>query len=156
MIKINVITNNINWYRYIKNPNNFIDRKIQKLNLYKNKNIFCTLLLSGNKEIKFLNNKFRKKNKATDVLSFPFQKKKELIKKLKKDKEIYLGDIIVNLDKITNKNNIKIFNKEFNQLWVHGLIHLLGHDHKREKDFIKMNRIEKKYIKIIDDKKNLK
>ena len=143
MIKINVITNNINWYRYIKNPNNFIDRKIQKLNLYKNKNIFCTLLLSGNKEIKFLNNKFRKKNKATDVLSFPFQKKKELIKKLKKDKEIYLGDIIVNLDKITNKNNIKIFNKEFNQLWVHGLIHLLGHDHKREKDFIKMNRIEK-------------
>ena len=156
MIKINVITNNINWYRYIKNPNNFIDRKIQKLNLYKNKNIFCTLILSGNKEIKFLNNKFRKKNKATDVLSFPFQKKKELIKKLKKDKEIYLGDIIVNLDKITNKNNIKIFNKEFNQLWVHGLIHLLGHDHKREKDFIKMNRIEKKYIKIIDDKKNLK
>ena len=156
MIKINVITNNINWYRYIKNPNNFIDRKIQKLNLYKNKNIFCTLLLSGNKEIKFLNNKFRKKNKATDVLSFPFQKKKELIKKLKKDKEIYLGDIIVNLDKITNKSNIKIFNKEFNQLWVHGLIHLLGHDHKREKDFIKMNRIEKKYIKIIDDKKNLK
>ncbi len=156
MIKINVITNNINWYRYIKNPNNFIDRKIQKLNLYKNKNIFCTLLLSGNKEIKFLNNKFRKKNKATDVLSFPFQKKKELIKKLKKDKEIYLGDIIVNLDKITNKNNIKIFNKEFNQLWVHGLIHLLGHDHKREKDFIKMNRVEKKYIKIIDDKKNLK
>ena len=89
-------------------------------------------------------------------MSFPFQKKKELIKKLKKDKEIYLGDIIVNLDKITNKNNIKIFNKEFNQLWVHGLIHLLGHDHKREKDFIKMNRIEKKYIKIIDDKKNLK
>ena len=85
-----------------------------------------------------------------------FKKKKELIKKLKKDKEIYLGDIIVNLDKITNKNNIKIFNKEFNQLWVHGLIHLLGHDHKREKDFIKMNRIEKKYIKIIDDKKNLK
>ena len=89
-------------------------------------------------------------------MSFPFQKKKELIKKLKKDKEIYLGDIIVNLDKITNKSNIKIFNKEFNQLWVHGLIHLLGHDHKREKDFIKMNRIEKKYIKIIDDKKNLK
>ena len=84
MIKINVITNNINWYRYIKNPNNFIDRKIQKLNLYKNKNIFCTLLLSGNKEIKFLNNKFRKKNKATDVLSFPFQKKKRINKKIKK------------------------------------------------------------------------
>ena len=33
MIKINVITKNINWFRYIKNPNNYLDRKIDKLNL---------------------------------------------------------------------------------------------------------------------------
>ena len=33
MIKINVITNNINWFRYIKNPNNYLDRKLNKLNL---------------------------------------------------------------------------------------------------------------------------
>jgi probable rRNA maturation factor len=50
-------------------------KKIKKLNKKKNflkKNFFCTLLLSGNKEIKKLNKKFRKKNKSTDVLSFPF------------------------------------------------------------------------------------
>ena len=40
-----------------------------------------------------------KKNKITDVLSFPFYKKKDLIKKLKKEKELYLGDIIINLPK---------------------------------------------------------
>ena len=86
MIKINVITNNSNWYRYIKNPNNYIDRKVYKLNLsskkFFKKTIFCTLLLSGDKEIKSLNSKFRKKNKATDVLSFPFQNKNELKKNL--------------------------------------------------------------------------
>ena len=36
MIKINVITNNINWFRYIKNPNNNLYKKLNKLNL-KNK-----------------------------------------------------------------------------------------------------------------------
>ena len=82
MIKINVITNNNNWFNYLKKPNDYVDRKIVKLNLkekkFKRNKIFCTLLLSGNKEIKNLNRKFRKKNKATDILSFPFQTKKRI------------------------------------------------------------------------------
>ena len=81
MIKANVITKNLSWYRYIKNPNSYIDRKIKKLN-NKNKkfkkSVHFTLLLSGEKEIKNLNRKFRNKNKTTDVLSFPFYTKKEL------------------------------------------------------------------------------
>ena len=76
MIKINVITNNVSWFSFIKNPNQYIDRKVKKINLkkkkLKKKTIYCTLLLSGNQEIKKLNKKFRKKNKSTDVLSFPF------------------------------------------------------------------------------------
>ena len=94
MIKINVITSNPNWYDFIKNPTDYVDKKIKKLNI-KEKNfskniIFCTLLLSGNKEIKYLNKKFRKKNKSTDVLSFPFQTKKEFKKLLKKKKKYIL------------------------------------------------------------------
>ena len=150
MIKINVITNNINWFRYIKNPNNYLDRKLNKLNLknqkFKKNKIFCTLLLSNNKEIKLLNKKFRKKNKTTDVLSFPFQTKPELKKKLKKEKEIYIGDIIINLNQIKNKKVLKNFKLEFDRLWIHGLVHLLGHDHKKNKEFLKMNNIEKKYF----------
>ena len=61
------------------------------------------MLLSGSKEIKYLNKKFRKKNKSTDVLSFPFHTKKELKKKLKTEKEIYIGDIIINFNKVKNK-----------------------------------------------------
>ncbi len=155
MIKINVVINNINWINYIKNPNSYLDRKIDKLNSkdkkFAKKKIFCTLLLSGNKEIKLLNKKFRRKNKTTDVLSFPFQTKKELNKKLKKEKEIYLGDIIINLNKIKNKKVLKSFKNDFDRLWVHGLVHLLGHDHKKNKDFLKMTLIEKKYFDLIND-----
>jgi probable rRNA maturation factor len=153
MIKINVITNNFNWYRFIKIPNNYIERKIKKLNL-KNKNykkniIFCTLLLSNTKVIKKLNSKFRKKNKSTDVLSFPFYNEKNLKKKIKNKKEIYLGDIIINLNKIRSKKNIKNFKLEFDKLWIHGLVHLFGYDHKKEKDYRKMSVVEKNYLKYI-------
>ena len=153
MIKINVITNNFNWYRFIRIPNNYIERKIKKLN-FKNKNykkniIFCTLLLSNTKAIKKLNNKFRKKNKSTDVLSFPFHNEKNLKKKIKNEKEIYLGDIIINLNRVRSKNNMKNFKLEFDKLWIHGLIHLFGYDHKKKKDFSEMNQVEKNYLKYI-------
>ena len=155
MIKANVITKNISWYRFIKNPNSYIDRKIIKLNnknkKLKKKNIYFTLLLSGEKQIKNLNRKFRKKNKPTDVLSFPFYTKKELHKKLINEKEIYLGDIIINLNKIRDKKKSKNFKTEFNNLWIHGLVHLFGHDHKKEKDFLAMKKIEKKYSSFIND-----
>ena len=154
MIKINVITSNPSWYNFIKKPIDYVDRKIEKLNIkgkiFSKNIIFCTLLLSGDKEIKYLNKKFRKKNKSTDVLSFPFQTKKEFKKLLKKQKEIYIGDIIVNLNKIKNKNNLKVFKVEFDRLWIHGLVHLFGHDHKKEKDYLKMSKAEKKYISFIN------
>ena len=154
MIKINVITNNINWLRYIKDPNNYLERKIKKINSkekkFDKKSIFCTLLLSGNKEIKNLNKKFRNKNKSTDVLSFPFQTKRELNNKLKKEKEIYLGDIIINLNKIKSKKISKNFKNEFDRLWIHGLVHLFGHNHKKNKEFLRMNKIEKKYFDLIN------
>ena len=154
MIKFNVITNNSKWLKYIKNPDRYLNKRINKLNNKSKKfiknNFFCTLLLSGDNEIKKLNNKFRKKNKITDVLSFPFQTKKELKKILKKEREIYLGDIIVNINKIKNKKEIKDFKIEFDRLWIHGLVHLFGYDHVHNKDYVKMNKIEKKYFDLIN------
>ncbi len=149
MLKINVISNNLGWNNLLSNPNTYIEKKVTNLNK-KNKNfkkniIYCTLLLSGDLEIKKLNKKFRNKNKSTDVLSFPFYNKKEFQKKLKIDKEIYLGDIIVNINKIKDKN-LKNSRLEFNRLWIHGLVHLLGYDHKKKKDFYKMLEIEKKFL----------
>ena len=150
MIKINTISNNKSWKHYLSNPSDFIHKKIRNLNrrmkIYKRKTIYCTLLLSGDREIKKLNKKFRKKNKSTDILSFPFHNKKNLKDKIKKDNEIYIWDIIINLNKIKNRSDKKKFTIEFNKLWVHGLVHLLGYDHKKNKDFNDMQKIEKKFL----------
>ena len=154
MIKINVILNNINWKKYLKNPNSFIDKKVLLINkknrLYRKKTLICTLLLSGTKEIKKLNKKFRNKNKSTDVLSFPFYEKKKLTNEIKRKNEIYLGDIIINLSKVKNKGNLNKFNEELNKLWIHGLVHLFGHRHKSEKDFFEMSKVEQKFLEYLN------
>tara|TARA_B100000886_G_scaffold339918_1_gene306951 strand:- start:2747 stop:3211 length:465 start_codon:yes stop_codon:yes gene_type:complete len=154
MIKINIVTNYNNWKNYLPNPDNFIQKRVKNLNRkfyqYKKNIIFFTLLLSGNNKIKKLNKKFRNKDRTTDVLSFPFYNKRDLKIKLKKEKEIYLGDIIINLNKIRNKNDKKNFKLEFNKLWIHGLVHLFGYDHKKNRDFSKMRKLEKKFLSYID------
>ena len=148
MIKINIISNKKTWYRYLNNPSKFIQNKTNKLNkkikIYKKKVIYCTLLLTGEKEIKKLNKKFRKKNKSTDILSFPNYDSKEIKKKLGLKKNIYLGDIAINLYKVNRKKNN--FKKNFNKLWIHGLVHLLGYKHYKNKDFYNMKRLEDKII----------
>ena len=153
MIKVNVILNNINWKRYLRNPNRFIDKKIVLLNkknkLFKKNTLICSIVLSGPKEIKNLNKKFRKKNKSTDVLSFPFYEKNQLNNKIRKEKEVYLGDIIINLSQVKKKNNKAKFKEELNKLWIHGLLHLLGYDHKSNSQYLQMQKIEKKFSYLI-------
>ena len=154
MIKINTISNNKRWSLYIRNPDNFIQKKInnfnKKFNKFKKIELFCTLYLSDDNEIKNLNKKFRKKDKTTDVLSFPFYDKKELKLKLRTEKEIYLGDIIINLNKIGNKKDKTSFKLEFNKTWIHGLLHLFGYDHIKNKDFKNMSKMEKKFLSYLD------
>ena len=155
MIKFNVLISNKRWKKYINNPKAYIIKKLILLNkgdtFFKNKQIFFSLLLSSSKEIKSINKKFRKKNKITDVLAFPFYEKREINKFFKKNVSFYLGDIIINLDKITKKSKEKkIIKIEFDKLWIHGLAHLLGFRHKYNKDYIKMIKIEKKFFKLLN------
>ena len=154
MIKINVITNNRKWLSYFKNPDIYLRNQTKNLNkriqIFKKKNIFCTILLSDSREIRKLNKKFRNRNKSTDILSFPFYKKKEFQFRFKKKKEIYLGDIILNFDKMKNKKDHKNFKLEFDKLWIHGFVHLFGYDHKKNKDFYVMQKVEKKYLSFLN------
>ena len=148
MIKIDVFIKDKNWKKYISNPNKYLNKLAKKINLNifsKSKSVNFSIRLTGNKEIRNLNKKFRKKNKTTDVLSFPYYDPNEIRIKLKLNKTIYLGDIVINLYKI-DKRKIK-FESEFNKLWVHGLVHLLGHKHHKNKDFFEMRKIENKIIK---------
>ena len=141
MIKVDVFIKNKNWKKKISNPQKYLNSRVKYLrnsiSFLKNKKINFSIQLAGNKEIKLLNKKFRKKSKSTDVLSFPYNNL-NVLKKLKK-KDIYLGDIILNYYKIKKKN----FKENFNKLWIHGFLHLVGHKHKKNNDYYKMNKLEK-------------
>ena len=155
MIKVNVLETHTDWKKILKNSPNYLKKKIKALNnksqFFKKKKLEFSIVLSSTKEIKNLNKKFRNKKKSTDVLSFPFYEKKILLKLLKKKNlKIYLGDIVINIKKIPFKNNLKDFQKKFDELWIHGLAHLLGGRHKTNKDFNSMSRVEKKFLKIIN------
>ena len=94
--------------------------------------------------MKRLNKKFRNKNKSTDVLSFPFFSAKNL--KFIKQNKIYIGDVATSYEIINARSKKNNFLSEFDKVWVHGLLHLIGYNHIKNKDYFKMNKIEKKII----------
>jgi probable rRNA maturation factor len=153
MIKADVLITNKDWKKYIREPSVYINSKLKRINkktnLFKINKFNFSLLLAGNTAVKKLNIKFRKKNKTTDILSFPFHEKKDLKKLLKKEKKIYLGDIIINLNKINKIKKNENFILNFNKIWIHGLVHLLGHRHKSNIDFLTMKKIENKLLQSI-------
>ncbi len=64
MIKANVISGHSNWKKFLIKPNNYLNKKLNKLSKapsFKNKNHEFSILLTNNKEMKKLNYKFRKK-----------------------------------------------------------------------------------------------
>ena len=151
MIKANVEIDNKSWHKKIKNPKKYFNKKLKIIskmfNLFKNKNITFTILLTNSLKIKKLNKKFRKKNKPTDVLSFPYFSSKNF--KSVKEKKIYIGDIAVSYEVIYSRSNKNNFILEFDKVWIHGLLHLVGYNHIKNKDYFKMNKFEKRILNLI-------
>ena len=153
MISIEVFSEEKAWAKKIRKKElffkeicNFFPRKYQ----FPNKKITLTLLLSNNKFIKKLNKNFRKKNKSTDILSFPLAKKTSISKKT------YIGDIIISYN-FMNKpksQNIKSFKEKVIKTFIHGYLHLLGFDHIKNKDYRKMLIEEEKIYKSVISKIN--
>ena len=113
-----------------------------------NKKISLSLLLSNNKKIKILNKKFRNKNKSTDILSFPSSKI------LKISKQTYLGDIIISFNFMNKPKSQtdKQFKEKIIKTFIHGFLHLLGFDHVKNKDYLKMLKEEEKIFKSVISK----
>tara|TARA_B100000029_G_scaffold452078_1_gene477064 strand:- start:43 stop:495 length:453 start_codon:yes stop_codon:yes gene_type:complete len=150
MIKVNVEINNKSWNKKIKSPEKYFNPKLKKISkiikFFKNKNITFTILLTNSLNMKKLNKKFRNRNKATDILSFPSFTPKSL--KLVKNKKIYIGDLAACYE-IVNSRSKKNFLEEFDRIWVHGLLHLIGYDHIKDKDFSKMEKMERRILNSI-------
>ena len=133
MIKIYVVVDFPKWKKKIKNLKNYFKIKQRKFNTQINsskKKKEFTIFLTNNLRMKKLNNKFRKVNKPTDVLSFPL--------KIKKKNNIYLGDIAISYEIVNKRSKKSLFDHELDKMWIHGYLHLTGHDHIRYKDFKKM------------------
>tara|TARA_E500000331_G_C17168198_1_gene674874 strand:- start:758 stop:1198 length:441 start_codon:yes stop_codon:yes gene_type:complete len=142
MIKANVVVDFPKWKKKIKNPEKYIQIKIRKLNKiysFVNKKHEFSILLTNKSKMKNLNYKFRKKNKSTDVLSFPSNNNSR--------NDIYIGDIAIGFEFLNKKSEISKFQYEFDKLWIHGYLHLIGYDHKNVKDYKKMIKKEKLLFK---------
>jgi len=151
MIKVNVEINSKSWNKKIKNPKKYFSEKLKKISkiikFFKDKNITFTILLTNSLNMKKLNNKFRNQNTSTDVLSFPFLSSNNL--KFLKQKKIYIGDIAVSYEIINSRSKKKNFFLEFDKVWVHGLLHLIGYNHIKNKDYFKMSKFEKRILNSI-------
>ena len=142
MIKANVISSHLKWKKFLIKPNEYLKKRLNKLSKapsFKKKKHEFSILLTNNKEMKKLNHKFRKKNKTTDVLSFPL--------KIKNKEKLYVGDIAISFEIIKERSKKTNFFLEFDKMWIHGYLHLIGYDHKKYNDFKKMLKKEKSILK---------
>ena len=151
MININVFSEEKAWSKRLRNKNLFFQKicnAFPKKYKFLNKKVSLTLLLSNNKNIQKLNKIFRKKNKPTDILSFP------LTKKVRFSKQTYLGDIIISYNFMNKPQllNTKLFKDKVTKIFIHGFLHLLGFDHKKNKDYIKMLKEEAQIYKSVISK----
>lgn len=108
-------------------------------------NFVLSLIIVGPRTIKSINRDYRGIDKVTDVISFALL---DSGKEIKYEKEIELGDIFVNRNRVLSqakeyKHSVK---REFVFLFVHGLLHLLGYDHMNPKDEKKMFDLQKKIV----------
>ena len=151
MIKINVKVKTNPWHKKVKSPKKYFKSKLKKISkivpFFRGKNITFTILLTNSLNMKKLNKKFRKCNKPTDVLSFPTFSLSNL--KAMKEKKIYIGDIATSYEIINFRSKKNNFSLEFDKVWIHGLLHLIGYNHIKNKDYFKMQRIEKRILNSI-------
>jgi probable rRNA maturation factor len=88
----------------------------------------CTVVLTDDEELRRLNLQFLGVDAPTDVLSFPA----DFIDP--DSNHPYLGDILISIDRLLQQAAARDHpaKQELLLLVVHGILHLLGHDHAEE------------------------
>jgi probable rRNA maturation factor len=155
MVKVNLVIEDKNWKSRYPKVNLALTKSIKKilLSIFPSRTIAfeISILLTGTKNMKKLNKKFRKINKDTDVLSFPAEEKNFFKKDLKLKKKVYLGDIALSyqyIEAIIKKQNTS-FDDYFKKMLIHGVLHLIGYEHDSFTKYKKMNLLEQKIIRSI-------
>ncbi len=124
-INVNLIRKHSKWQEYSFINTEFIRSIISKsleAAKYKGINTEISVILMSDIEIKEMNNKYRGKNYATNVLSFPYSTIGE---------DGYIGDIALGLEVLTDEavKQSKFFKDHFTHIVIHGTLHIIGYDH---------------------------
>lgn len=111
--------------------------------------------LTANKTIQKYNKEYRQKDKPTDVLSFPYHEHLKAGEKIKvySDEDKNLGDLIISVPYVF-ENKLELagdFIARMDRMLVHGICHLLGHDHIQDSDYKKMIKLENKLLKSLNN-----
>ena len=106
------------------------------------KNCEITIRIVDVKEITQLNKQYRKKNKPTNIIAFNFYPPPKV-------KTNLLGDLVIcaPVVKLEAKSQHKTIVSHWAHLTIHGVLHLLGHDHENATDAKKMEKLEIKFLK---------
>ncbi len=110
--------------------------------------------LTTNREIHSLNKEYRKKDKPTDILSFPYHPELSADEHIvpKNDEDKNLGDIIISPEFV--QQDLPRWEQTFEQrmrfLFVHDICHLLGYDHIKDKDYRKMHKKEVSLLALLE------
>jgi probable rRNA maturation factor len=101
------------------------------------------IILVSDSYMRKLNQRFTRRKGTTDVLAFSFREKDTL-----KGKGTFLGEVYISADKARKQaEDYQVsFDQELKRLITHGVLHLLGYEHKNKKDEERMRRAEEKYI----------
>ena len=121
--------------------NKILDEVYKRIDLFsKNSKTLISISFSDDKKIMELNSCFRKKNSATNVLSFPSNNKF--------NNTLFLGDIIFSIETILKeaKRDNKTVENHLIHLFVHAVLHLLGYEHDTEEQAKKMENLEIKIL----------
>ncbi|XBC45167.1 MAG: rRNA maturation RNase YbeY [Buchnera aphidicola (Schlechtendalia chinensis)] len=96
-----------------------------------------TIRIVKKSEIKFLNFKYRKKNKTTNILSFPATTNRII-------KSQYIGDLVVcsAIIKKEAQEQHKSIESHWAHMIIHGTLHLLGYHHDNKQNLKKMKHLE--------------
>ena len=135
------------WKKIVKRV---LDKCFEEEGLLDSK-LIITITFTTPEEIRKINKKYRKIDRATDVLSFPMFEKDELDEKIKNKDFLYedvLGDIIISIDKVREQAEEygHSFERELSYMLVHGFYHLMGYDHIEEEDKKIMRPKEEKIL----------
>ena len=121
--------------------NIILDEIYEQTDLISNKlKTSISISFSDDEKVMELNNCFRKKKLATNVLSFPSNNTF--------NKQLFLGDIIFSIETIqreANRDNKNVIDHLIH-LFIHGVLHLLGYDHVTEEQAKKMEDLEIKIL----------